>query len=183
MWDKSVRLILWCCTSQNVDLGHYILHFIGYYVGSLCYELSVRGFYLFILHLIMSLCYVYCFSNVLHDPTAETFFLNLWGTHIMETCSWLKHIHPVQLKEYKCTVGLEMHNCKLFFFFFFLNHNLACCLKKRPVDCFDRKGCPIPPSTLSVHNLPTLGSVRANTVCTQCTMINPQIAHSGGITP
>lgn len=55
-------------------------------------------------------------------------------------------------------------------------NNLACCLKKTVV-CFDRKLCPIPPSALSVHNLQTLGSDRANTVCTQCTMINPQIVY------
>lgn len=51
--------------------------------------------------------------------------------------------------------------------------------KRMTPDCFDRKWWPIPTSALSVHNLPTLGSVQANTVCTQCTMINPQIVYCG----
>lgn len=102
-----------------------------------------------------------------------------WGHSPLRTYS-MKHIRLVQLS-YKCTVGL--YNCITANFFFspvFILHNFACCLKKKPThDCFDRKGWPIPTSALSVHNLPTLGSVQANTVCTQCTMINPQIVYWG----
>lgn len=75
---------------------------------------------------------------------------------------------------------IQLHNCKLFFFLLYLFcTTLRAVFKKTTHDCFDRKGRPIPTSALSVHNLPTLGSVQANTVCTQCTMINPQIVYWG----